>query len=266
VGRYYVAEDAHGVPIPQYRVMAANLCADVLPKSLCGPLLPPSGPSDCVWVEGGPAGVVESSGPCPAGFSWNGLYAVFRYSGLAALSIALVVLATTRSGWSAAEKKFLLWVLGAGLLFNLLPIRWFDPGGTFSENLQAWIMVLAAILARGLSRLPRFTIALLAVALIAEYGLADVQSIRRQTVALPLSSHQSAIEGNLPLGIVLPDPPINAAFHTDGDYYKNYQFKIKGGALYYRDLHTESYTWVAWTMLALGLLAIAAGQRRHSNI
>jgi hypothetical protein len=266
VGRYYVAEDAHGVPIPQYRVMAANLCTDLLPKSLCGPLLPPAGPLDCVWVEGGAAGIAESPGPCPAGFSWNGLYAVLRYSGLAALSIALLVLATTRSGWNTGEKRFLLWVLGAGVLLNLLPIRWFDPGGTFSENLQAWIMVLAAIVARGWSRLPRFPIAMLVLAMMAEYGTADVQSIRRQMIPLPLPNHQSAIEGNLPLGIVLPDPQSKGPFRSDGDYYKNYQFKVKGGALYYRDLHPDSYVWVTWTMLALGLLAIAAGQRRHSNI
>ena len=178
------------------------------------------------------------------------------------MGIALFVLMKARSPWEEGEKRFLVWTLAVGWIVNLLPIRWFDKGGTIEENLHAWVMVLAAIMARGLSRLPRPAIAALVVAMIAEYGMVDVRSIRRQMVALPLANHPSAIEGCLPLGVVLPDPIPSAAFRTDSIYYRNYQFKIEGGALYFRDLHPGSYEFVAWSMLAIGALGLAAGQRR----
>src|SRR5215831_19943274 len=64
VGGYYVSKDQHGVPVPYYRVLAANLCTNLLPKVLWGWLLPP--PKPCLHVQGDAAGVIELPGPCPA--------------------------------------------------------------------------------------------------------------------------------------------------------------------------------------------------------
>jgi hypothetical protein len=84
----------------------------------------------------------------------------------------------------------------------------------------------------------------------------DVEAICRQTKLIPLPSHRSAIEGILPLSVVLPDAVPGAGFRSDGIYYRNYQYKIKGGALFFRDLHPDSYQLAAWAMLAIGALAI----------
>jgi hypothetical protein len=69
-------------------------------------------------------------------------------------------------------------LLTAGLLLNLAPIRWLDPHGSFSENLQAWPMVLIAMVTCGLAKLPRAAIAVLVVAMAAEFVAADLQLIR----------------------------------------------------------------------------------------
>src|SRR5262249_34104617 len=95
VGRYYVAEDEHGVPIPHYRVMAANLCTDFFTKSLCRPLLPPAGPSDCISVQGDVRGIVESPVPCSAGLVESGMSALLGVSGQFAWGIALLTLTLT---------------------------------------------------------------------------------------------------------------------------------------------------------------------------
>jgi len=275
-GGYYGAKGGRRNPLP--RVFAANLCADVLPVAACRPLFPPGRPASCFGVSVDASEVVGAAEPCPVGwvaegpyFVWNGFYAVLGYAGL--LAVAMVLASSVRpfrqrlhgDGPSEArgagagkDAGFLTWVLVAGLVVNLLPVNWFDVTGSYGENLQAWFLVLLAVLVRGLVRLPRGAIAVLVLAMAVEFGSADWHMIQGQSVVLPLPHHERAMQGHPPLGVFLPPPVAGARFHTPGNYYRNYVLKVRGGAVYFRDAHPESFAAVSWVMLALGLFAVGA--------
>lgn len=272
LGGYYDAKNYRGRPVPQPRVLAANLCVDLLPRSFCRKLLLPQIPTSCSGVTVDGAGVVWSAEPCLAGFPWNcpffrwnGIYAVLGYSGLLAVLLALAVSARPwlrhfRGAVVAEDARFLLWVLTAGLFLNLLPIRWFDVRGSFGENLQAWFLVFSTIVVRGLTRLPRLPLAMLLLAMAAEYGSVDLKIIQVQSVILPMPLHRLAIQGHPPLGVLLPIPVSGARFQATADYYQNYLLKVGGGAVFFRDTHPDSFAAVSSIILALGLLSVAVGR------
>jgi hypothetical protein len=134
-------------------------------------------------------------------------------------------------------------------VLNLLPIRWIDPGGTFGENLQAWCLVLFAVAARGLLRLPRAAITAVTIAMFAEFAAADLRSVRQQSVVLPFSQHESALRGNPPLGTTLPMPVSDTVFQTRFSYHRNYVYN-------FRDLHPDTFAPVSWALLGAGVLAL----------
>jgi hypothetical protein len=280
VGGYYAARDDRGRPIPLPRVLIANLCVDLLPNSFCRPLLPPPRPASCSVVRVDGASVVRSAEPCPAGFvwdnpyfAWNGIYAVLGYSGLLAVLLAAAVSAKPllRHFRGASRRAipgapvgegawFLVWVLTAGLVFNLLPVHWFDVRGSFAENLHAWFFVFLTVTVRGLTRLPRLPVAVLALAMAAEFASVDLKIVQVQSVVLPLPNHELAMQGHPLLGELLPTPVSGARFQAPANYYRNYLHKVRGGAVYFRDMHPDSFAAVSWIVLALGLLSVAAGR------
>jgi hypothetical protein len=75
---------------------------------------------------------------------------------------------------------------------------------------------------------------------------------------LPLAHHQEALQGKLPLGPLLPDPHPVGDFRTEIDYYWNYLIKVKGGALFFRDVYPDGYAGIGWGTLALGVALLAA--------
>jgi hypothetical protein len=281
VGTYYAAKDDRGRQVALPRVFIANLCVDLLPKSACRPLLPPPDPVSCLGVTVDRAGHVRSEQPCPdawgwndAWFAWSGIYGLVRYSGLLVVLVAAAVSARPlwrffrTPGQAAAGQAdsraawFLLWVLSAGLVLNLLPVRWFDPWGSFSENLHAWIFVFLAVVVRGLVRVPRAAIAVLVLAMAVEFGMADLKFIQVQSVTLPLANQEQALRGLHPLDMNawLPVVVAGSGFQAPKDYYENYRLKIKGGAIYFRDMHPDSFAAVSWMILASGIFAVTAGQ------
>jgi hypothetical protein len=266
LGRLWVPKDSGGRPIPQYRVMIANLCVDMLPRSVCKPLLPPDS-CRAVTVEG--TSVVENAETCPSGLTWMSIYGILRYSGLLALLLAAAVSAkplfrhlrntSPRGAGTGDTAWFLLWVLTAGFAINVLAVRYFCTWGTLGQSLQAWVLILLAVGVRGLMRAPRAAIAVLVLAMGVEYAGFDVKTIQAQSVVLPLAHNELAFSGPPPLGPLLPVPASSARFHTSKDYWANYLTKVQGGAVYYRDVHPDSFGAVSWMMLAAGMIALAAG-------
>ena len=255
IGASYAARDEHGRLVPLPHIIIANLCSDLLPKSLCRPLVPLFKGLKCgtVVVEGDTA--IPTSKPCPSIIS-NGIYSQLGYSGIVAILIAAVGLLR---GPPLPRSRFLMWLLAGGLLLNLLPIRWFDyPMGTYTENLQAWLLVLFAVAVGGLVRIPRLVIIPVAIAMFIEYTATDIGLIREQTVVLPLAQYESALRGNPPIGALLPQPVSAAPFQSDGNYYSNYVLKIRGGAVYFRDLHQNTFEIVSWSLLGVGMLALGS--------
>ena len=255
IGSSYAARDEHGHLVPLPHIIIANLCSDLLPKSLCRPLVPGAKDPKCgtVVVEGDTA--IPTSKPCPSIIS-NGIYSQLGYSGIVAILIAAVGLLR---GPPLPRSRFLIWLLAGGLLLNLLPIRWFDyPLGTYTENLQAWLLVLFTVVVRGLVRIPRPVIIAVAIAMFIEYTATDIGLIREQTVVLPLAQHESALRGNPPMGPLLPQSVSTAPFQSDGNYYSNYVLKIRGGAVYFRDLHQNTFEIVSWSLLGFGMLALGS--------
>jgi hypothetical protein len=277
VGAYYAAKDDRGRPAPLRRVFIANLCVDLLPRSACRPLLPPPEPASCLEATVDKAGDVRSEEPCrdawglnDANFAWSGIYGLVRYSGLLVVLLAAAVSARPlwrffRTAGQADGRVawFLVWVLAAGLVFNLLPVRWFDPWGSFSENLHAWIFVFLAVVVRGLVRVPRAAIVVLVLVMATEFGIADLKFIQVQSVTLPLANQEQALQGQHPLDMSawLPVVVVGSGFQAPKDYYENYRLKIKGGAIYFRDMHPDSFAAVSWMILAAGIFAVTAGQR-----
>jgi len=144
-----------------------------------------------------------------------------------------------------------------GLLLNLLPVRWFDWNATFGENLQARCLVLFTLAVPGLIRLPRLAIIAMTLALFAEYVVADLQMIQEQSVVLPLAHRESVLHGNPPLGPILPTPVASTRFSARLWYYLNYTYKIKGGAVFFRDLYPDTFKAASWVFLGVGLAALA---------
>ena len=263
VGTYYAAKDLQGHLIPQSKIFFLNLASDLF--------LRPVDAEPCKGVTVDGPSITPADEPCPSGLAWNslslksnGIYRVLGYAGLLTVLMAAAVslrpwLRRLRTSGAAQDAWFLLWVLGAGLLLNLLPIRWIDIGGSFGENLQAWFLVLVAVVVRGLRRLPRPLIAVLMLAMAAEFVLVDLTIIRTQSVVLPLPHSQAALEGHPPLGEWAPRPVSTGKFHVPVNHYLNYVVKVRGGAVYFRDTHPDSFGWIAWTIFALGLVAMAAG-------
>jgi hypothetical protein len=264
VGNSLASRDEHGRLIAFRRIFTANLCSDLLPKSLCRQpaLRDDLPPCEAVSVEGS----VFSPRPrvCPD-TKLNGIYATVGYSGSIALLIAALATVGLFGRAQIPDASFLLWLLSGGLLLNLLPVRWFDWYGTFNENLHAWCLVLFAVAVRGLIRLPRLAIIAITLTMFGEYVLADLQMISEQSVVLPLANYESALHGNPPLGIILPTPAASAPFSTQLWYYLNYTFKIEGGAIFFRDLHPDTYKATSWVFLGLGMLALAGSCWIRSN-
>jgi len=269
------ARDAQGRRFPLPRVLITNLCADLLPGALCRPLLPSSlrepprlpraeaasGP--CLKVAVQASEVTYMPVPCEPDFPLNGfeqalngtaIYRLLGYSGLLAVVLAAGLPAGSLFGRFGGEARFLLWFFAGGLVLNVLTYRDFETGGNFSNSLQAWCVLLFTVLARRLARLPRWALALLAMAMILEFGSSNWQDIRGQTTVLPLANERRAGVGDPPLGTLLPAPQSDARFVTDSDYYRNYVIKIQGGAPYYRDIHPQGVASACCVLLVIGAL------------
>jgi hypothetical protein len=257
VGTYYASTDAHGNAIPYPRVLAGNLCADLLPQAVCQPLWSNTVLEPCHVVEGRGSTIRENEVACrPAmTLSGSGAFAILGYSGSIALLLAIIGL--VRAG--SSDLPFLAWMLGAGLILNLLPFRWFNTAGTFSNNLEPWCVVFGAVAVRGLVALPRPVIAAAALGMLIEFVPHDISLIRQQGIVLPFAHYQSSLQGNPPVTRMLPAPDAAAPFHAGGDYYANYLLKIQGGAVFFRDLHPDTFGTVSYVFLGFGLLALGAG-------
>jgi hypothetical protein len=253
----YASRDERGRLVPFHRVLIANLCVDLLPRSICRMPPPPVNKCDCQTVEVEGSVARNRLAVYPPATRMNGVYAVLGYSGsILMLTAALATVGLLRRG-KIPDARFLLWLLSGGLLLNLLPIRWFDWDGTFGENLHAWCLVLFALAVPGLLRLPRLATIAITLAFFAECFVLDLQMIREQAVVLPLAHHESALGGNLPLGAILPTPVASTQFSARIWYYVNYNYKIKGGAVFFRDLHPDSFRVTSWVFLGVGLLLLA---------
>uniref|UniRef100_Q01NA2 Glycosyltransferase RgtA/B/C/D-like domain-containing protein n=1 Tax=Solibacter usitatus (strain Ellin6076) TaxID=234267 RepID=Q01NA2_SOLUE len=260
VGSYYASRDTHGNRIPYMRVLAVNLCADLLPEAVCTPLWSTVAPEECTVVDGQSSSITDTKVSCKPAvlMADRGIYGILGYSGTLALLLGTIGLLRTRR--RTIDLPFLLWMLGAGLLLNLLPFRWFERIGTYFNNLQPWCLVLATLVVRGLLAFPRPVIAAAALGMLIEFVPHDLSLIRQQEKILPFAHYQSSLQGNPPL-IMLPAPDASAPFHSGGDYYDNYRLKIQGGAVFFRDLHPDTFRNVSFVFLGLGLLACGAGVR-----
>jgi hypothetical protein len=271
LGSAYTEKVNGGTGIPQGLVLLGNLCVDVLPKTVCLPILPPEGPSPCAQLTIHRGDVSAASSPCVPAFPWTGIYNIARYSGLLAVLLAAAfsvrpLLSSRRSSDSA---RFLMWVLGAGLILNALPVRWFllDRSAGFSQNLHAWLFVFIAVVVRGVMRAPRPMVPAVLLAMAAEYTLADLEYIRAQAVVLPLANDAGALRGFPPAGQLFVRTT-SADFRAPNWYYWNYVYKVGGGAIYFRDAHPESFARVSVATLAAGLLllgAAAVGWRKQDS-
>jgi hypothetical protein len=261
IGTYYASRDVHGNLIPYPRVLAGNLCADLLPQSVCQPLWSTAVLEPCHTVDGHGSAITETVVACrPAmTISDSGIFSVLGYSGSIALLLAIIGL--LRTGKRTIDLPFLLWVLGAGLIFNVLPLRWFGTAGTFSNNLEPWLLLVAVVAVRGLLTLPRPTIAAAVLGMLIEFVPHDLSLIEQQTMVLPFAHYESSLRGDPPVARMLPAPVAAAPFHSGCDYYANYLFKIQGGAAFFRDLHPDTFRNVSFVFLGLGLLALGAGVR-----
>ena len=259
LGGFYADRDQHGNPAPLPLVMFGNLCMDLVPSQFCRPVVNPAYRVECKEAIVQDAKVTTTAVPCPAGLDTNGIYAVLGYSGLAAILLAAVGLLR---GAPLPDRRFFVWLLAGGLIFNLLPIRWSDPLGTFQENLQAWCLVLFALAVRGLVRVWRPAIAAVVLAMFLEYAATDLGIVRAQTAVLPLAHYSAAMSGNPPIGLRWPAPTSSVPIHTGAIYYGNYQFKIMGGAVYFRDRYPSTFAGASWLLLAAGILALAMIPKR----
>jgi hypothetical protein len=257
LGSWYASRDEHGRLVPFHQVLIANLCVDLLPRSICRMPPPPVDRCDCQMVDVEGSVVRKRMAVYPPATRMNGIYNVLGYCGsIAMLIVALASIDLFRRG-KIPDARFLLWLLSGGLVLNLLPVRWFDWNGTSGENLHAWYLVLFTLALPGLSRLPRVAIIAIALACCAEWLALDLQMIREQAVVLPLAHHESVLRGNLPLGPILPTPVASTQFSAQSWYYLNYILKIKGGAVFFRDLHPDTFRVTSWAFLGIGLLALS---------
>ncbi|HEY1496153.1 MAG TPA: hypothetical protein VGF49_16490 [Candidatus Solibacter sp.] len=257
MGSYYASRDAQGRLIPQYRVFLANLCVDLLQRPVCRPLFPP--PKPWIEVRGDGASLVEAEPPSSPPTNLGGISAYLSYSGMLVLLVG--ILGAMRTAMVRDDARFLVWALAVGLVLNLLPVRWFDPWGSVGENLQAWLLILIAVAVRGLTKMPRAAIAVAVLAMAIEFGSVDLELLEMQTRVLPFSHHEHAMAGDPPLGAFPPEPVSEGPFHAPREYFHNYQTKIMGEAVFFRDLHPDDIAWFSWMFLAMGLLAVAAGAR-----
>jgi hypothetical protein len=152
---------------------------------------------------------------------------------------------------------FLVWFFGAGLVLNLLPIRWFVASGSFSYNLQPWLFVSFAVLAKGLLGAPRGVVVVLALVAAVWFAAVDVEFVRSQSILLPMSNSQLLTE-TPPLGPLLPVDLTGAPFQAPRGYYTNYRLKLEGGTVYFRDGHPRTFGTVAWIILALAGITLGA--------
>jgi hypothetical protein len=257
VGSWYASRDEHGRLVPFHRVLLANLCVDFLPRSICRMPPPQVDRCDCQTVDVEGSVATNHLAVYPPATRMNGIYTVLGYCGsIVMLIVGLSTVGLFRRG-KIPNARFLLWLLSGGLLLNLLPVRWFDWGGTFSENLHAWCLVLFALAVPGLVRLPRVVILAMMLMCSVEWLALDLQLIREQAVVLPLAHHESVLQGDLPLGPILPAPVASTPFSARLWYYMNYTFKIKGGAVFFRDLHPDTFRETSWVFLGVGLLVLA---------
>jgi hypothetical protein len=261
VGRYYAAKDESGKLVPYHKVFVANLCTDLLSNSLCRLSLPDSRPSPCITAEPGKV-ASPSPGSCKPKMSLpQTLFVFLGYSGSLALLLFAIFAARDRS----TRPGFGAWFLSAGLLLNLMPIRWFDPNGTFLENLQAWCLVLAAVCVRYLARLPKPAVAALTVFLLCEFLPADFSQIQAHVRRLPFTHSSNSLQGKPPMNLFASPVPVSeGSYQVDELFHRNYEFKIRGGAVYFRDQFPADYPLAIWTLSAAGLFALLAARRLAS--
>ena len=69
------------------------------------------------------------------------------------------------------------------------------------------------------------------------------------------------MRGDPPLGAFPPVPVSEGPFHAPREYLHNYQNKIMGEAVFFRDLHPNNIAWFSWIFLAIGLIAVTVGAR-----
>jgi hypothetical protein len=263
LGNFYAEKDAGGNLIPLYRILPANLCMDLLWKGACAGLRPPDKP--CIWmrVDAANGKQQQVEHPCSQLMTMTGVAFAFRYTGMLAILLAAAASAKRWApGWRGKwgrDYRFVAWVLGVGLLLNLLPVRWNDPNGTNGENLQSWLLLLAAITIAGLVRLPRAALVVLGLAFAIEHARADWELIRIQSIVLPFSHHSTAMAGHPPIGIFGPWPPSEGPFFAPATYVRNYEWKVMGEAVFFRDMHPEDFNWFSWVFLAIGCAAVVAG-------
>ena len=48
----------------------------------------------------------------------------------------------------------------------------------------------------------------------------------------------------------------DTVFQTRFSYHRNYIYKIAGGAVYFRDLHPDTFAPLSWALLGAGVLAL----------
>ena len=135
VGGYYVTRDQLGQALPFGRVLLVNLFSDLFPNHS---IVPSGETATCEMMTVKGHDKAAATAPCDRRFDKNGIYSILGYSGIVAFQMAIVGLLLLRR--EIREGAFLAWLLAGGLVLNLLPIRWIDPGGTFGENLQAWCL------------------------------------------------------------------------------------------------------------------------------
>jgi len=276
-------------------VIAVNTLVNFIPIPLCRRLLPGTAAASCDWVDVSASAektgrsvhflplhdLVEASGlgvkvsqvPYPPGLNWNGIYGTLRASGFLTMITAICLFlrerfrsARHRNHKRAFDQKgvFYLWLLTIGYLFNLLPIRWYDGLGTFSENLQAWSMILFALIVAGLRRVPAPLVALLGSAMLVEYVALDLLMIRLQDRVLPLDRAFTSDAQLPPFDPVLRTIHASTlSFQTYHSYFANYLLKLEGNAVYLRDLCAATFPIVSWVLAGTAICLLLLGHSSH---
>jgi hypothetical protein len=259
LGDFFADRDAQGNVIPLYRILPANLCVDLFSKTACRGLMRPEKP--CIWmrVDAANGKQTQVEQPCSPVMGMAGVPLAFRYTGTFALLLAAAVSARRFRGRWSADFRFAAWVLVVGLLINLPPVRWYDPRGTNGENLQAWLLLLAAVTIAGLARLPRAVLVVLGLAFAVEHTPVVLDLIRMQSIVLPFSHHRTAMEGRPPMGIFGKWPPSEGPYFAPAEYVRNYEWKVMGEAVFFRDRHPDDYAVYSWMFLAIGCVLLGAG-------
>ena len=230
LGNFYAEKDAGGNLIALPHPARESVHGSVVEGRMQRPSAAKAVHLDAVDAANGKQQPVEQ--PCSPLMNMTGIAFAFRYTGAFAILLAAAVSAKRWApawrGKQGRDYRFLAWVLGVGLLLNLLPVRWNDPNGTNGENLQAWLLLLAAVTVAGLVRLPRAALLVLGLAFAIEHARADWELIRIQSIVLPFSHHQTATAGHPPIGIFGPWPPSEGPFFAPAQYSAELRMESDG--------------------------------------